>query len=759
METAWDCFDGSFKKYAATNAMGTRAYLGEWRQEKGHKIVKKIFGETSWLTYGQVGARAEAFGRGLRVLGMTPSKALSKKEFEANDDPDTLLLWEDTCADWMTTAAAAFSQSLVVATSYSTLGVDGVIEAVDQCACPVVVCNRHQVKDLIAARASLANPDRFSTIIYTDLNQGGGNAYGGVKDLPLDLGDVSDSTGELPRLEIDDIPAGLQVKHYDDVVALGNSSEGGADTMEPVRPKRNTMAVVMYTSGSTGKPKGVLIAHKNLCASVAGMHRNFSQWGAEGQETYLAYLPAAHILELVAEIAMLSFGSTIGYADPRTIASAGACKYHRIGDGTPSINFDPSLELAPGAIQEFKPSCLAAVPKIWDILKKSVEDGVGKGSAVSRIIFEAAFAAVKNAQSWRYCPLLNLLFTKKVGAVVGGRMKTGISGGGPLSNEVQSFCRIAFGFPLIQGYALTETCCAGCVQLTDDSRDGVVGAPLASVEIMLEDCPSIQDRNGKPYMTTDTNHWDSSACSGRGEVLIRGPSVSMGYYARGDQAESLTKKTTEEFSSETPNQEQGTYDWFHSGDIGLFTPDGCLKLVDRKKNLVKLKGGEYVAIEQMEAVYGTSVFVDAKLGGIMVHGDGDIDKPVAIAQGNIPVLKKWAEANGIDASDPDALCENEAVVKMVLADMKSIAKDKLAKNEVICGIALISGSGPNVWPGNNKSPWTPENGFLTASNKIDRNAIKNGKFMKEGQPPSDNFMEILQPLREKAGAPAGSTNC
>jgi long-chain acyl-CoA synthetase len=77
-------------------------------------------------------------------------------------------------------------------------------------------------------------------------------------------------------------------------------------------------------------------------------------------------------------------------------------------------------------------------------------------------------------------------------------------------------------------------------------------------------------------------------CLGRGEVFVRGPSLSSGYYA--DIA-----KTKESFD------EQG---WFHTGDIALWTTTGKLQIVDRLKNLVKLKSGEYVAIEAMEAVYG-----------------------------------------------------------------------------------------------------------------------------------------------------------
>jgi len=287
LETAWDCFDRSFEKFKDQNCMGTRRYLGQWRKETGHKIVKGVFGKTDWASYKTVGSRAEDFGKGLRALGMTPSKAKSKAEFEASSDPDTLLLWENTCADWMTTAAGAFSQSLVVATSYATLGVEGVLEAVNQCECPVVVCNRTQVGNLIVARAGLSQEakERFGTIIYTNLNCGGGEAHGndceGIDDdfrpndmAPLTIEDFKDFKG-MPE----GAHEGLKLMHYEEVIKLGKDYKEKQE-----KPSRDTMAVVMYTSGSTGKPKGVLIAHKNLCASIAGMATQFNSWGEEARK-------------------------------------------------------------------------------------------------------------------------------------------------------------------------------------------------------------------------------------------------------------------------------------------------------------------------------------------------------------------------------------------------------------------------------------------------------------------------------------------
>merc|ERR1712166_593060 len=257
--------------------------------------------------------------------------------------------------------------------------------------------------------------------------------------------------------------------------------------------------------------------------------------------------------------------------------------------------------------------------------------------------------------------------------------------------------------------------------------------------------------NGNAYLTHDKTHWDGSACHGRGEVMIRGPSVSLGYYAAGDDEEEvkgLIKKTEEEFGHTAPNQ-GNEYHWFHTGDIGLFTPDGRLKLIDRKKNLVKLKGGEYVAIEQMESVYSGSTFVNGIAGGIMCHGDGDLDKPVALVQAEMNNIKTWAKDNDIKTQDPDELCKDKAVIKMVLDDLNEIGKGKVAANERLADIALISGTGPAEFPGSNTSAWTPENGFLTASNKIDRNNIKNGTC-RNGEPSKDQSPWFDQTVKSHA---------
>ena len=412
--TVHELMQHTFAKYASKNCFGTRTYLGEHTPE-GARFPLKMFGETTWKSYREVQHRAAAFGAGLVALGCKPQPA--NVDYEDLTGPYTILLWEDTCADWFTALVGAGGQSIAVATSYATLGIDAVAEALNNSQCPVIVCNFSKISECAALKSKCKD---LTTVIYTHHFTSEADIKKGPPKCP-----------------------GLKVISFDDVCKLKKETAFTA-------PTPSTISVIMYTSGSTGKPKGVKIKHESFVASVAGMRDWMLSTGSlkEGEETYLGYLPAAHILELVAEHAMIAMGSEIGFADTKTISSKGACR--KRPDGT--INTDPTYPYPPGGIQEFRPTVLAGVPKVWDIFKKGVEDKIGKGSPVIRFIFDVAFAGRAAAlRQGRESPLFKAVPFKKIAAVAGGRLKLGITGGGPCSSDVQTFVRTAFAMPFIQG--------------------------------------------------------------------------------------------------------------------------------------------------------------------------------------------------------------------------------------------------------------------------------------------------------------------
>lgn len=685
--TVWDIVERSCSIYSDKNCFGTRTFLGKTDDPK---FPKSIFGETEWTTYGEVYEDVQAVGAGFRALGMEPLQ--EGVNLEVATGAHTLLLFEDTCKDWLTTVFAAHSQSLVVATSYATLGIQAVCDALKECNVSVVVCNRKNVAEI-----SKVAPPCLKTIVYTNHN-------------------VTEEEAQKPV-------QGTNIKtiSFQELKALGESKP-----LPPTPPHPENLGVIMYTSGSTGKPKGVMITHRAITASVSGFQLSLPV--AEGAETYIGYLPAAHIFEFCAEVSCFALGNEIGYSDTKTITSKGAVRQRE--DGT--LNELPAWPDPPGGIQEFRPTYMVAVPVVWDTFKKTIEDGVGAQSSIIQWLFQVAYSACYYARKQgRSCPLLNLLVFKKVQKLVGGRLKFGISGGGPISADVQDFMAVVGGFPLIQGYALTESCCAGTVCDIRDVDSGVVGGPLTSVEIMLRSCDGPEDpkdREGEPYLSEDEEHL-GMACLGRGEVLIRGPSMSSGYFKQPD-------KTREAWPNGLPSclEEENYGGWFHTGDIGLWDTAGRLRIVDRLKNLVKLKGGEYIAVENMEKEYSTSPYVRSGVsGGLMCYGDGDLRRPVALVQANMVELKKWAAGAGLSGLDDEALCANPQAQTAVLESLNSCAKGKLGQNEKLVAIRLISGNGPSDGTPTANSPWSPENGGRTASNKLDRKAIQkmHEKLMEE----------------------------
>jgi long-chain acyl-CoA synthetase len=232
------------------------------------------------------------------------------------------------------------------------------------------------------------------------------------------------------------------------------------------------------------------------------------------------------------------------------------------------------------------------------------------------------------------------------------------------------------------------------IQAVDDPRNGIAGVIIPSCEVKVDSTPDVKDKAGLPYLSTDRKDVEGCPVWGRGEICVRGANVTSGYYMLEDKSE--------EFKGDG---------WLHTGDIGQFMEDGSLRIVDRKKNLVKLKGGEYVALERMEMIFSNSDFVDAISGGVCCYGDGDMDRPVALVQLNEAHTMKWASMNGM-SGDFETLKKSKELNAAVLDSMKKEhAKSDLSNLEKLVAVSLLT------------TAWTPENGCLTAANKMQRRVV------------------------------------
>jgi len=637
--TIYDLLAANYSQHATLKAQGTRPLL-KWRPpDPGFKFPAKEFGPTTWRSYAELGELAHAFGAGLRALGMSPQAAGSMTA-----DHKGLLIYDETSADWMVCAQGAISQDIVVATSYATLGADAVVKTVVQGGVQTLVCNRKAVGGLLKATHTMPS---LKTIIYTDTL----------------------CTPDEVETPVQSSSATVKVLSFDEVLAMGR-----AKPCAPTPPKPDSLCVLMYTSGSTGDPKGVMIQHKHLLAMVDAVTTQLGGvLGPAGTEVYLGYLPLAHILELVSEFYYFAKGNTVGYADPKSLTTG------------------PERAYPHGALEEFKPTLMCGVPKVWEAIRVGALAKVAKAGALAKFLISLAVRMKAFAAThYRKTPLFNVLL-KKFKATTGGNLKCTLSGGGAISAEVQEWCRTALDCPLVQGYGLTETTGGATIQMPDDMSIGIAGTPLSSLEVTLHSEPEITDANNQPYLATDTVHSTGAACAGRGEVWLRGVNLSAGYYK-------MPELTASDFDADG---------WFHTGDIGMLTPGGAIKIIDRKKNLVKLKGGEYVALERMNTAYNASHYVNVEVGGTCCFADDSLDRSVAIMQIKPAELAALAEEFGLVGQSEAALCADAKVQAKVLDSFKTAAKvAKLTALETVVAVLPVT------------DEWSTHNGCLTATQKL-----------------------------------------
>ncbi|XP_073256579.1 long-chain-fatty-acid--CoA ligase 4-like [Porites lutea] len=500
-----------------------------------------------------------------------------------------------------------------------------------------------------------------------------------ITDAPL-LSKLSNMIDRLPKLEhivylgnvvkkstLLGFSRRVKIHSIREVEEIGESQ--GKASMVQRGPTSDDTAVIMYTSGSTGLPKGVIIPHGSLVAAMTGIVSRVHPKVSE-KDVYVGYLPLAHVLELVAETGILAQGASIGYSSPLTLSDQSS----KIKKGTK------------GDLSVLRPTIMGAVPAIMDRIRQNVMEKVKEGPRLLQLFFTFAYSyKMKQLRMGYDTPLLNKFIFSKMRNLLGGRVRQIISGGAPLSEDTQFFMNVCLCCPVGQGYGLTETCGGGTVCHAWDRATGRVGPPICSSEIKLvtweEGNYSVRD---KPYP--------------RGEIVIGGPNVTKGYFKN-------PKKTAQDFEVDRNGQR-----WFHTGDIGEFHPDGCLKIIDRKKDLVKLSAGEYVSLGKVEASLAQSQYVET----LCVYAESGYNYVVCLAVPRPKQLKALAVSLGIMTDDWAEQCRSKTITDAVLKDLQALGKAlRLEKFELPQRLTLVT------------EQWTPETDLVTNSLKLKRQNITN----------------------------------
>ncbi|GER42815.1 long-chain-fatty-acid CoA ligase [Striga asiatica] len=390
-------------------------------------------------------------------------------------------------------------------------------------------------------------------------------------------------------------------------------------------PKPSDIGTIMYTSGTSGDPKGVILTHENISTNIRGVDLFMEQFEDKMtvDDVYISFLPLAHILDRMIEEYFFHKGASVGY-------------YH----GNINEIRDDLLELKP----TFLAGVLKAVEelnwrrrKIFDMLYKYKLYWLNKGYKQ------------KDAS-----PLADLLAFGKIKSRLGGRLRLIVSGGAALSSEVEEFLRVTSCAFVVQGYGLTESCGLSTIGFPDEMcMIGTVGSPFVYSEVCLKE---VEDMGYDPLGNPP-----------RGEICLRAKTPFAGYYKNPELTQEVVKDG-----------------WFHTGDIGEMLPNGVVKIIDRKKNLIKLSQGEYVAVEYLEKVYTITPVIE----DIWVYGDSFKSMLVSVVVPNEENTLKWAKQNGLKGSFLD-LCSLDQLKDHIILELKSTAeRNKLRGFEHIKGVIV-----------------------------------------------------------------------
>ena len=431
-------------------------------------------------------------------------------------------------------------------------------------------------------------------------------AFAGWADQVPEVKLVIAAEGEVEGVSF---PDGVRVVTLDALRADGRAAIAAA----PNRPDElrdqiepDDLATLIYTSGTTGQPKGVMLTHQNISSNSYASFTGLSSLGHQ-EEDVVTFLPLTHIFARMLQFASVAWGQSIYFSNPDQIVAH---------------------------LAEVKPTMFASVPRVLEKVYDKVSLGVAESEGLKNKIGTWALGLARDYDlakpdgglGFKHAIADKLVYSKLRERLGLTRVKAVAVGGAALRSDLASSFA-AWGIPAYQGYGLTETSPVITVNLPGKNRAGTVGPPIAGVEVAIAE---------------------------DGEILSRGPHIMKGYYE-------MPEQTAEVMDDDG---------WFHTGDIGEFTPEGFLKITDRKKALFKLSTGKYVVPQPIENALTESGLIEQ---AVVV---GNSQKfCTALIFPNMEALPVWAKQHGVTATgeallkDPAVQAEYERLVEEANAGM------------------------------------------------------------------------------------------
>jgi len=378
------------------------------------------------------------------------------------------------------------------------------------------------------------------------------------------------------------------------------------------------VCLIAYTSGTTGNPKGVMHTHNSIITSA---ERVIEFEGLTPEDEIICYLPMAW----VGDHFFFAQGVIAGFP----------------------VSCPESAETLLGDIRELGPTYFFAPPAIFENLLTNITIRMEDAGRIKKRMYDRAIDLARKVG-------IDILEGRSVGFLdriryaIGNflvygplkdnlgltRVRLAYTGGAPMGPDIFNFYR-AIGFNLKQLYGQTESCAYACIQRNGDVRPDTVGPPAPGCEIRIAD---------------------------DGEVLVKSPGNFTAYY-KNDEATAETLIDG----------------WIHTGDAGIFTDEGHLKVIDRAKDVGKLTDGTLFAPQFLE---NKLKFFPA-IREAVCHGAGR-DFVTAFINIDLEAVGNWAERHNISYSSYTDLAGRDQVYEMI-ADCVDQVNQDLAKDSELAG--------------------------------------------------------------------------
>ena len=435
--------------------------------------------------------------------------------------------------------------------------------------------------------------------------------------------------------------------YFEDFLKLGEGLPRQSEVETLLKQaSMDDLANILYTSGTTGDSKGVMLSHEQYYTALKG---NQEVVPVDENDRVLNFLPFAHIFEKGWALLGMSVGARM------------------------IVNTYP--QEVQQSMRETNPTSMSSVPRFWEKVYTGVMEKIDNAGALQRKIFQNALRVgrkhnIEYLSRGKRPPLMLHLEYEAIDKTLFSmvRKELGLTNpnifptaGAAISPNIEEFVH-AIGLNMVAGYGLTESLATvSCDQLDKVYTIGSVGRPLSVVDVKISD---------------------------EGEVLLKGKTITKGYYNRPDLNDST-------FTADG---------YFRTGDCG-YLKDGELFLTERIKDLFKTSNGKYIAPQMIESL----LLVDKYIDQIAIIADQRKFVSALIIP-EYRLLEEYARKNGIDFETREDLCANERIHDMMHERIETL-QQQLAHYEQVKRFTLVA------------HHFSMENGELTNTLKLKRRVI------------------------------------